>query len=239
MPARAASYREGSAAPNTRKIDQSRGLPVHTIIIDIFRNAHDYAPLRVSIDSDAFPKRIPRVGPIFTRHVLRHYCHTALAEQIVPCEIPASNQPRAKRGKESRRNLLNGSVRRDSAIWRLVLDRDRIAIFVLQFQRQSRGEPRRRNTGDSGNLVEKFSLRLGQPLDLSYLGFGKKQPDRLNLLGMSEARSHFANAKKLRISNPAPTNNTKASATCATTSAFCARNCSALRVVPRAFRSLL
>jgi hypothetical protein len=58
-----------------------------------------------------------------------------LFEQIVPCEIPANDQPRAKCGKEALRNLLDCPVWRDSAKRRPALDKDENAVVVFEFKR--------------------------------------------------------------------------------------------------------
>ena len=95
----AASYRESDAAPKPWEIDQPRRLLIDTIVIDIFGNPHDDAPRPLGTPSDAFPKRIARLAPIFKSHVLRHDHHAVLAEQVVQGEVPASEQPCTERGK--------------------------------------------------------------------------------------------------------------------------------------------
>ena len=42
-----------------------------------FDNAHDDAPLPLSIDAKALPERVRRLAPIFASHVLRHDRHRA------------------------------------------------------------------------------------------------------------------------------------------------------------------
>src|SRR5579875_1677652 len=106
-----ASYDECDVAANAGKIDYCRRLPIDSIVVDVFRNAHHHTPLRGSVDPNALSKGISRLTPIFARHVLRHDCYRTLVEQIVPSKIPPSDQPRTKRSKDTRRNTLDCSVR--------------------------------------------------------------------------------------------------------------------------------
>src|SRR5580692_3974343 len=197
----AAAQREGDAAAKAREIDDRRRLPIDTIVIDVFRNAYDDGP-RAGAQADTFAERFLRVTPILASHVLGNYGHARGADQVSPREIPASDQLRPERGKEAWGNGLDGSVRGDSVNWRLALDGDGIAVMVFQFERQSRGKPRRGDSGNSGEFVDNISLRLGYALGLGYQSIGNKQPDRLNLSGVSEARFHGAQREEAANQQP-------------------------------------
>src|SRR5580700_6170914 len=101
-------------------------------------------------------------------------------------------------------NVLDRSVRGDSANWGLTVNRDGIAVMVFQFERQSGAEARRRNSGNGGHFVENIGLHLSHSLRLSYLSFGNKQPDGLNLLGVSKARLYGAQRDEATNQQPCP-----------------------------------
>jgi len=77
----------------------------------------------------------------------------------------ASTSSRVAPGSSSASNSSCKSWRH-SVKRRLTLDKNRVAVAVFQLKWQSRVEPRRRDSGNSGKFVENSSLRLGHALSL-------------------------------------------------------------------------
>ena len=94
-----------------RQVRELRRLHVHAVVVDVFDDAHDFAPGSDGAFANPLAQSGTRIAPPLPRQILRHDGDVPFVIQIGPGEVPSRDDPRSHRSEESRGNQADSSGR--------------------------------------------------------------------------------------------------------------------------------